>query len=83
MFLHGLSAACSLEGGYGEGDPVVTGTSGQVYAGTAVSPRFIGVHSSQALRPRAAGGAGLARAPSGRPRSPEGLALESPGLRAC
>lgn len=83
MFLHGLSATCSPEGGYGEGDPAVTGTLGQACPGTAVSPQFIGVHSSQALRPRAAGGAGLPGAPSGRPRSPEGLALGSPRLRAC
>lgn len=78
MFLYGVSAACSPEGGYGEGDPVVAGALGQVCPGTAASLWFMGVHSSQALRSRAAGGTGWPGAPSGRPQSPEGPALGSP-----
>lgn len=65
MFLHGLSAACSLEGGYGEGDPEVTGTLGQVCPGTAVSPRLIGVHSSQFCDPGQQAGQGWQEPPRG------------------
>lgn len=82
MFLYGVSAACSPEGGYGEGDPVVAGALGQACPGTAASLWFMGVYSSQALRSQAAGGVGWPGAPSGRPQSPEGLALGSPRLRA-
>lgn len=50
-----LSASCSPEGVYGEGDPVVSGALEQTCPGTTVSLQFMRIQLLQALRRQGSG----------------------------